>query len=183
MRDRKNIQRKKGNTATIANPSLVSTPTLVTPTPSSNSPSATVLLQPKTLARSEIVEQNVDPEQLSEQIQLSPLSHDISRISLRPQAKLSVSQPGDFYEWQADTIASRVMRMPAPEQIDEEEIAGSDETFQRQILQRQSQSSGAEVDGNLENQLQTTKSGGSPLGADVRGFMETRFGSDFRSRQ
>ncbi|MFM6007278.1 MAG: hypothetical protein ACKPEO_24620, partial [Sphaerospermopsis kisseleviana] len=36
-----------------------------------------------------------------------PLTHDISKISLRPQAKLSISQPGDFYEQQADSIAQQ----------------------------------------------------------------------------
>jgi hypothetical protein len=39
-----------------------------------------------------------------------PPGHDISKISLRPQAKLSISQPGDFYEQQADNIAQQVMR-------------------------------------------------------------------------
>lgn len=42
-----------------------------------------------------------------------PLTHDISKISLRPQAKLSISQPGDFYEQQADSIAQQVMRRMA----------------------------------------------------------------------
>ncbi|MBD2449265.1 DUF4157 domain-containing protein [Nostoc sp. FACHB-152] len=58
-----------------------------------------------------------------------PPGHDISKISLRPQAKLSISQPGDFYEQQADNIAQQVMRriaQPArqyvqPQQMPEEE--------------------------------------------------------------
>jgi Domain of unknown function (DUF4157) len=37
--------------------------------------------------------------------------HDLSRISPRYQAKLSISQPGDAYEREADTIAQKVMRM------------------------------------------------------------------------
>jgi hypothetical protein len=39
------------------------------------------------------------------------VSHDISRISCRPQARLTVSQPGDFYEQQADQVAQEVMSM------------------------------------------------------------------------
>jgi Domain of unknown function (DUF4157) len=39
------------------------------------------------------------------------VSHDISRISLRPQAQLTVSQPGDFYEQEADRVAQQVMGM------------------------------------------------------------------------
>ncbi|MHC5737949.1 hypothetical protein [Nostoc sp.] len=36
-----------------------------------------------------------------------PLTHDISRIPLRTQAKLSISQPGDIYEQEADSVAQR----------------------------------------------------------------------------
>ena len=44
-----------------------------------------------------------------------PLTHDISRIPLRTQAKLSISQPGDIYEQQADSVAQQVMqRMAQP---------------------------------------------------------------------
>ncbi|MDZ8026149.1 MAG: hypothetical protein RMX97_15860, partial [Nostoc sp. DedQUE11] len=38
------------------------------------------------------------------------LGHDISRISLRrPQTKLTVNQPGDIYEQQADAVAQDVV--------------------------------------------------------------------------
>ncbi|MEH2334322.1 eCIS core domain-containing protein [Nostoc sp.] len=45
-----------------------------------------------------------------------PLTHDISRMSLHcPQAKLSISQPGDKYEQEADRVAQQVMqRMAQP---------------------------------------------------------------------
>lgn len=39
------------------------------------------------------------------------VNHEISRISLRPQARLTVSQPGDFYEQEADRVAQQVMGM------------------------------------------------------------------------
>ena len=39
-----------------------------------------------------------------------PLMHDISRISLRPQTKLTVNQPGDVYEQEADRVAQQVMQ-------------------------------------------------------------------------
>ncbi|BAY79287.1 hypothetical protein NIES25_57710 (plasmid) [Nostoc linckia NIES-25] len=40
----------------------------------------------------------------------NPLAHDISRIPLRrPQTKLTVNQPGDIYEQQADTVAQQVV--------------------------------------------------------------------------
>ena len=60
-----------------------------------------------------------------------PLTHDISRIPLRnPQAKLSISQPGDKYEQEADSVAQQVMQRIAqpvnrqsiqPEAMPEEE--------------------------------------------------------------
>ena len=44
-----------------------------------------------------------------------PITHDISRISLRPQAKLTIGQPGDSYEQEADSVAQQVMqRMAQP---------------------------------------------------------------------
>ncbi|MEH1948994.1 MAG: DUF4157 domain-containing protein [Nostoc sp.] len=44
-----------------------------------------------------------------------PVTHDISRIPLRTQAKLSISQPGDKYEQEADSVAQQVMqRMAQP---------------------------------------------------------------------
>ncbi|MEH2427119.1 MAG: DUF4157 domain-containing protein [Nostoc sp.] len=44
-----------------------------------------------------------------------PVTHDISRIPLRTQAKLSISQPGDIYEQEADSVAQQVMqRMAQP---------------------------------------------------------------------
>ncbi|MEH2163459.1 MAG: DUF4157 domain-containing protein [Nostoc sp.] len=44
-----------------------------------------------------------------------PVTHDISRIPLRSQAKLSISQPGDIYEQEADSVAQQVMqRMAQP---------------------------------------------------------------------
>lgn len=45
-------------------------------------------------------------------------SHDISKISLRPQTRLSISQPGDADEQEADLVAQEVMRMSYPESID-----------------------------------------------------------------
>ncbi len=51
------------------------------------------------------------PQALTEvQSHTQPLSHDISRISLRPQAKLTISQPGDMYEQEADKVAQQVMQ-------------------------------------------------------------------------
>jgi hypothetical protein len=69
------------------------------------------------------------------------LAHDISRIPLRrPQAKLTINQPGDIYEQQADTVAQEVVgklgqlenhasiqrqQMPQEEQLQMQPLANS----------------------------------------------------------
>ncbi|WP_199331243.1 MULTISPECIES: eCIS core domain-containing protein [unclassified Calothrix] len=72
------------------------------------------------------------PQALTQvQRQSQPLTHDISRISLRPQAKLTVSQPNDMYEQEADRVAQQVMQnmsQPANQQsIQREAMPQEDE--------------------------------------------------------
>jgi hypothetical protein len=71
------------------------------------------------------------------------------------QAKLTVSKPGDPFEKEADKTADKVMRMP-------ESTAGS-----------------PSVAGHTQSAIQSNVSGGQPLSADVRSYMEPRFGADF----
>ncbi|BAY40198.1 hypothetical protein NIES2111_45810 [Nostoc sp. NIES-2111] len=66
-----------------------------------------------------------------------PPGHDISKISLRPQAKLSISQPGDFYEQQADSIAQQVMRkiaQPARQYVQPQQMPEQEEKLQMKPL-------------------------------------------------
>ena len=108
------------------------------------------------------------------------------------QAKLTVGEPGDKYEQEADTTAAKIMAM-------------SDETLQRQTeeeteeiqpqenpnlnpasinateeeIQTKAKGNNIQTSSNLENRLGNSKGGGNPLPDDVRGFMEPRFGADF----
>ncbi|MEH2141732.1 eCIS core domain-containing protein [Nostoc sp.] len=79
-----------------------------------------------------------------------PLTHDISRIPLRnPQAKLSISQPGDKYEQEADSVAQQVMQriaqpinrqsiqrvaLPEGEELQMKPMANSIRPLQRQEM-------------------------------------------------
>ncbi|MDZ8069033.1 MAG: DUF4157 domain-containing protein [Nostoc sp. DedQUE08] len=68
-----------------------------------------------------------------------PLTHDLSRIPLRnPQAKLSISQPGDKYEQEADSVAQQVMqRMAQPvnrQSIQRETLPEDEEELQMKPL-------------------------------------------------
>ncbi|MEH2027374.1 eCIS core domain-containing protein [Nostoc sp.] len=67
-----------------------------------------------------------------------PLMHDISRISLRPQTKLTVNQPGDIYEQEADRVAQQVMqRMSDPvskQSVQREALPEEEEELQMKSL-------------------------------------------------
>ncbi|MEH2290567.1 eCIS core domain-containing protein [Nostoc sp.] len=70
--------------------------------------------------------------------QNKPLMHDISRISLRSQTKLTVNQPGDIYEQEADRVAQQVMQTmsdPVSKQsVQREALPESEEELQMKSL-------------------------------------------------
>jgi hypothetical protein len=109
------------------------------------------------------------------------------------QAKLIIGAAGDQYEQEADSVAERVINMPAPgaplptstgmgkgtpsaqRQEGEEATTGPTSVVQRR------ESGSFEASQGLETRLAAKKGGGSPLPAAVRSFMEPRFGADFGS--
>ncbi len=113
------------------------------------------------------------------------------------QAKLSVSQPGDIYEQEADRVADQVMRVEAPDIAHNAPPAirrvgsGTHEEFMAKPLQRlctecdeENVQLKAETTGAVAGEGQTEAkvdavSGGRPLTDDQRGFFEPRFGTDF----
>jgi hypothetical protein len=119
------------------------------------------------------------------------------------QPKLSVGPAGDRYEQEADRVADQVLTMPVPpagqppaQRTAEEDEDGNLQAkplgpsitplVQRQAdeeeaLQAKAQDSQAEFEAGsaIEGQLRTERGNGSPLPADVRSFMEPRFGADF----
>ncbi|MCF2149245.1 hypothetical protein IQ276_023015 [Desmonostoc muscorum LEGE 12446] len=110
-------QRKKSTASNFTNPSLVSRNilTLANPIRSFGSQINTTVPQTVTEVVPDLQEaQSADEQSLEpEAIKEKPLTHDISRIPLRrPQAKLTVGQPDDKYEQQAEMMANQVMSMP-----------------------------------------------------------------------
>ncbi len=197
------FERQKSGTSTFANPSLVSPniPTLANPIRGFGSQTNNVPIQTVTEISTDLQEAQFADEQLleSQLIQEKPLAHDISRISLRrPQSKLTVSQPGDQYEQEADWVANQIMRMARPEPKINLDGIGSQDIMQRKCaacdqedeeqtqevvvqtksLQRSTDGS-VQAENNIESQLNSSKGGGSPLSNEVRGFMEPRFGNTF----
>ncbi|MGY4531996.1 hypothetical protein ACVW0Y_001112 [Pseudomonas sp. TE3786] len=88
------------------------------------------------------------------------------------QAKLSVSQPGDRYEQEADRVAAQVMASPSAPQL----------TAPVQI-QRLATSSGEHAQAVPDSVEQTLAGSGRPLEPAVRESMEQRFGHSFADVQ
>ena len=95
----------------------------------------------------------------------------VQRVVTGIQAKLSVGQPGDIYEQEADRVADAVMRMPEPIGIRHVE----------EIIQNKQQSDhDIEVAPDVEARINLLRGGGQPLPYSVRTLFEPRFGYDFR---
>jgi hypothetical protein len=124
-----------------------------------------------------------------------PPGHDISRISIhRPQAKLSISQPGDFYEQEADSVAQQVLQRiakPQPQPVQTKSLADTitplvqpqqlpeEELQAKSLVQRYSARNALAPTSDLESSIQQARGGGQPLADGVRQPMENAFGSDF----
>ena len=103
------------------------------------------------------------------------------------QAKLTVNQPGDIYEQEADRVAAQVMRMPDPAAGVVRRCACggvADESGEcpacrakRLGLQRQSDAAGGMT--APPSVHATLRAPGQPLDGGARAFMESRFGQDF----
>lgn len=97
------------------------------------------------------------------------------------QAKLTIGQPGDVYEQEADSVADMILqRQCTTPECEEEEIV------QRQIdeeedepLQMRQMVPAVENSQDITEQILHQKGSGKPLEQDTRKFMESRFGYDF----
>ena len=115
------------------------------------------------------------------------------------QMKLTVNKPGDKFEQEADRMADKVMRMPAPAGPDEKLQRAPDDKLQKapeekvqraelkddKIQKKEDDKLMRKGDGTpavaagTQSAIRQKTSGGQPLSADVRGYMEPRFGADF----
>jgi len=97
----------------------------------------------------------------------------LRRASVQP--KLSISEPNDKYEQEADRVANQVVRMAdSGTNISSEGIDGK--------IQRSKESPGhmLGLPANLDPQLTTVEQDGQPLPTSEREFFEPRFNADFR---
>ncbi|MFN6482026.1 MULTISPECIES: DUF4157 domain-containing protein [unclassified Nostoc] len=181
---------KKSATSTFTNPSLASPsiPTLANPIRGFGSQINTIPPQTVTEVAPDLQEVQSPQEQLLEPevIKEKPQTHDISRISLRRlQTKLTVGEPNDRYEQEADRVANQVMRMvtsvePIEDSLQRKCAACEPEPEKLQTKRSlQRYTNDMQAGDNIESRLNSSKGGGSTLPSDVRSFMEPRFGYDF----
>lgn len=107
------------------------------------------------------------------------------------QAKLTVNQPGDRYEQEADRVADQVMRMPtagAPPRI-QRACAGCEDELRRQAAEEEEEEemlqakerpgSTPHVGPGVAARIDSLRGRGGPLPTSERAFFEARFGRDF----
>ena len=104
------------------------------------------------------------------------------------QAKLTINQPNDRYEQEADRVAEQVMWMPEEEELIQtkplaERITPLDqrqvEEEEEEIQTEEKQGNTPEVTHDLESRIHALKVCGQPLSETTRAYFEPRFGYDF----
>ncbi len=174
-------------------------PAKAAPTPSF-APARTTVLQRRstTLAEPTTVPPIVEEELRSPGQPLDPTTrasmesafgHDFSRVRVHAapqtiQTKLTVSQPEDKFEREADRVADQVMRMPDPRLLrqtaPEEKDDVEEELLQTKPLMRQRVGDGLRATSEVPPIVHDVlRSPGRPLDTGTRNFMASRFGHDF----
>ncbi len=127
--------RKKAGTSTFSSPSLVSphTPTLANPVRGFGLPTNNVIqTQTPESAEQQAAQAADERSKLLRALEQPSFGHHISRYALRrPQAKLTVGEPGDKYEQEADWMANQVMRMVVPDKPNADGVQPVEDTLQR----------------------------------------------------
>jgi hypothetical protein len=92
------------------------------------------------------------------------------------QPKLTVSQPGDHYEQEADRVADQIVQMgepgPAPP-------AGVAKQTSRTIQTESASPDRSDIASEVESSIESLDGHGEPLSDHARAFFEPRFGCDF----
>jgi hypothetical protein len=101
------------------------------------------------------------------------------------QTKLTVNEPYDQYEQEADRVADTVMRMPSPMVAYPNSVNTEPPPIQAQLIARvhaareEASQEPPSVTPALENRIAGMSGGGSPLPDTERNFFESRMGADF----
>jgi hypothetical protein len=140
MSDR-TFERKKAATSSFSHPSLVSphTPTLANPDRGFGLPTNNIVQAQTVESANQQAAQAADEKsKLLQALEQPSFGHDISRISFRPQTKLTVGEPGDKYEQEADWMANQVMRMVVPNKLNAPTVQPVQDSLLSQANQQRS---------------------------------------------
>ncbi|MEO0375316.1 MAG: DUF4157 domain-containing protein, partial [Cyanobacteria bacterium P01_A01_bin.17] len=108
------------------------------------------------------------------------------------QTKLTVGQPNDKYEREADRVAEQIMRMPAVASMGNVGTQFRPPTIQRmcatcdeekKLQTKEMSGSTPEVTPAIASCIQSLQGSGQPLSASTRFFFESRFRHDFSKVQ
>ncbi len=96
------------------------------------------------------------------------------------QAKLTIGQPGDVYEQEADSVADMILqRQCTTPECEEEEVIQRQKEDEEEPIQMKQMVTEAESSQDVTEQILQQKGSGGPLEPETRNFMESRFGYDF----
>lgn len=116
-------------------------------------------------------------------------NHNASFFKSVIQPKLSVNQPGDSYEQEADAMADKVMGMthtstnnnsffkPATTGVQRKCQACEEED--KLVHRKESNTNEVQGSGELDNYVSSIATSGQPMSENSRKFFEPRFGHDF----
>jgi hypothetical protein len=117
-----------------------------------------------------------DEQTVSPQLEDENKQEDLDNQSI--QTKLTVGEPGDKYEQEADTVATKVVeQINSPKS--QQPVQGKVEPVVQPTLMRQGGAGKGTVNRDVEQNIQQARGGGQGLADNVRQPMEQAFGADF----
>ena len=95
------------------------------------------------------------------------------------QAKLTIGQPGDKYEQEADRVAAQVVNQIQAPVTQPQALPESKELQKKPKLQLKASASQMTAAPDLETNINQARSGGQPMAQSIKEPMEQSFGADF----
>lgn len=100
------------------------------------------------------------------------------KADLGVQPQLTIGQPGDPYEVEADQVAAQVMSMPESYPQEQQGLQADLMVQMISQLQRSAQAAATGTRPGFESRLSSAEGSGSPLPESVQSFMGSRLGAD-----
>lgn len=116
-----------------------------------------------------------------EEIQTKPVAGTVQREEIpEDEGALQTKALGNgWLQREEMPEEEEVQTKPLANTLQRQEMPEDEEAVQTKPSLQQATDGGLQTDGNLESRLNSSKGGGSPLPQDVKGFMESRFRTDF----